>query len=270
VTKAYFKRTKDREPGFAKVRAVVAREAPDSSLLLTVEGEFFIDYAWDARTDQRAAKVTAEQFKVFKQRLKVAATALEKAWQLDNKNSRAAASRITVAMGLQENRAEVDRWFDRAKQADPNNLTAYRAKLLYLQPKWHGDAQGQDMLAFGRECAKAGNWEARVPFLLIEAHESLSKYPKGDRTDFASNPDPAYFALPGVWADVQSVYEPYLKRFPAAHAERSKYARLACWAGQWPEANRQFQVLGNNVDRAVFSNADELNRLRKEAAEKAK
>ncbi len=125
------------------------------------------------------------------------------------------------------------------------------------------------MLAFGRECVKAGNWDARVPFLLIEAHLALSEYPRGDRSTFAASPDPAYFAVSEVWDDVQSVYEPYLKRFPTAHRDRSKYARLACWASQWAEANRQFQVLGKNVDRSVFSSPDELSRLRKEAAEKA-
>ncbi len=138
VTKAYFNGTTDREPAFAKVRAVVAREAPDSSLLHTVEGQFYTDYAWDARTGAFANEVTAQQFQRFRERLKLAAAALEKAWQLDNKNSAAATSRITVAMGQQEKRADMERWFDRAKQADPNNLAAYRAKMMYLEPKWGG------------------------------------------------------------------------------------------------------------------------------------
>ena len=53
-----------------------------------------------------------------------------------------------VAMGLGEGRPEVERWFGRAVKADPDDLAAYRMKLLYLEPKWHGDAQGREMLEF--------------------------------------------------------------------------------------------------------------------------
>jgi TPR repeat protein len=272
MTAAYFRQNpgQGRNAAYGKVRAALDKHAAETALFYAVEGDFYTSYGWDARTGQLAAKVTDEQFRVFEERLKVAAKALEKAWELDNKSARVAARRITVAMGLNEERPVMEQWFERALKADPNNLAAYRAKLLYLTPKWHGDDQGRDVLEFARDCVKGGNWKARVPFLLIQAHEALSRYPRGNRTEYAHKPDPQYFAEPGVWTDVKSVYEPYLKLNPDAHADRSKYAMLAAWAGEWAVANAQFRQLGDKVVVSVFDSADELNRLRREAASRGR
>jgi hypothetical protein len=164
----------------------------------------------------------------------------------------------------------MEQWFERAVKADPNNLPAYKAKMLYLEPKWHGDREGRDLLEFARACGKSDNWKARIPLLLIEAHEALSRYPRGDRAFISRQPDPGYFASAEVWADVQSVYEPYLKMNPAAHADRSRYAKLAAWAGEWAVANAQFQQLEDKVVKSVFDSSDELDRLRREAASKGR
>jgi TPR repeat protein len=270
MTTAYFRlsQSQDRKAAYDKVRAVLDKHAAGTALFYAVRGDFYVTYAWDARTAQLASKVTDEQFRVFFERLEVAAEALEKAWELDDKSAHVAARRITVAMGLHEERPVVERWFERAVKADPNNLAAYQAKLVYLEPKWHGDDQGRDVLEFARECVKGGNWKARVPFLLIQAHEELSEYPRGDRTEWADKPDPRYFAQPDVWADVKSVYEPYLKLNPDAYADRSKYAMLAAWAGEWAVADAQFRQLGEKVVVSVFDSPAELDRLRREAASK--
>lgn len=273
MTSAYFdlnaNSNKDRKAGFDKVREVLDKHAAGTSLYYTVEGDFYTSYAWDARTGEFANKVTAEQFRVFEERLQFAAETLEKGWSLDNKNAVAASRRIAVAMGLGETRPDMELWFKRAVKADPDNINAYLAKMLYLEPKWHGDGQGQDMLEFARECGKSGNWKAEIPFLLIYAHEELSTYPRGDRDKYSSKPDPKYFAFPDVWTDVQSVYEPYLKLRPDHHAVRSKYALYAAWAGQWTVANDQFRQLGDKVVKSVFDSPDELERLRREASSKA-
>ena len=123
---------------------------------------------------------------------------------------------------------------------------------------------------FARECGKSDNWKARVPFLLVAAHATLSKYPRGDRGKFALKPDPQYFALPDVWADVKSVYEPYLKLNPDAHADRSTYAMLAAWAGEWALVEAQFEQLGEKVVKSVFDSPEELERLRREAASRGR
>lgn len=118
------------------------------------------------------------------------------------------------------------------------------------------------------ECSKGDNRKARILLLLIDAHEALSNYPLGNHNTFVRKPDPLYFAQPDVWADVKSVYEPYLRLNPYAHAKRSKYALLAAWAGQWAAADAQFKQLGDKVVKSVFDTPDELDRLRREATNK--
>jgi hypothetical protein len=250
------------------VRDILDKKAPNSSLRFTVEGEYYVDYAWDARTGLFADKVTPEQSKLFEQRLKLAASALEKAWELDKTNYWAAMRRITVAKGLGGPREVMERWFERATKAKPDTLHPYWAKLDYLEPKWHGSRDGREMLEFGRECVKGGNYKARIPFILIEAHMRLAQYPRGDRTFYSSKPDPGHFKEPGVWEDVRSVFEPYLKQSPDAHRDRSSYARLACWCFQWKEAKQQFRTLGDNLDRSAFESEEELTLLRNYAEER--
>jgi hypothetical protein len=118
------------------------------------------------------------------------------------------------------------------------------------------------MLAFGRECLQTGNWKARLPFILVEAHENLSQYNR-------DNPA-AYFTQPQVWPDIKSVFEPYLKQYPSAAYDRSRYALFACRCGQWDEAHRQFTQLGKDADVRPFGNPGTLEQLRREAAAKAK
>src|SRR5260370_39576567 len=97
------------------------------------------------------------------------------------------------------------------------------------------------MIAFGREMRDSKNWYGRLPVILIDVHEELSKYLD----------DPlAYWKRPGVWQDVQSVYRPYLNAWPDDAYMRSIYTRYTCQCGQWAEAKRQIGILG---DRAVAS-----------------
>ena len=270
LTTAYFQRTDDRQPGFDKVRAVLAKEAPDSAVQHTVEGRYLLAYAWDARSNKFASDVSADQFRLFKERLTAARTALERGWQADDRNYLAATSRISVAMGLGEKREVMEEWFTRAVKLNPSYKPAYQAKLTYLEPKWHGDKDGNEMVAFGRECLATGNWGTGVPLLAVSAHEQLSYYPRGDRREMGRTLDPAYFTQPGVWDDIRQVYEKYLTMFPTNAQYRSRYARLAAFCGRWAEAHRQFEKLGPNVVPSVFDSPDELDRLRKTAAGKGK
>jgi hypothetical protein len=250
----------DRKAVFDKINAELEQAAPGTSAVLTYQGVFNIHWAWDARGGGWANTVTQDGWRLFGQRLNDAATALEKAWELDPSNAEAATNMITVELGQGQGRPRMEKWFKRAINADPDNLTAYNHKLYYLEPKWHGSQE--DMLAFGRECLQDGNWKARVPFILVDAHEALSKYNRADPN--------AYFMQPGVWGDLKSVYDPYLKTYPNSLGDRSRFTLYACRCGQWDEANRQFAQLGDNFDLRVFQNKTNYDQLRKEAASKAK
>jgi hypothetical protein len=266
----YLKVNKDRKPGFDKVLAVVEKQLGDGSLAATLQGQFYVKYAWDARSAKWAKDVTEEQWKLFAERLQKAEKALTRAWRLDPKNGDAAATMLTVELGQGKGRSTMEKWYRRAMRADPNNYTAASRKLYYLEPKWHGDEKS--MLEFGRECLETRNWKGRLPFILIEAHLKLSHYPlaeKGKLAGYTRQPKPEYFQRPGVWKDVRAVYGAYLQLYPKAVPERSVYARLACWSGQWDEAHRQFKILGDSPRLVVFGGKQQYEKLRKEAEEKA-
>lgn len=254
--------TGDRLPAFQKLDADMAAAGVDESTRLTIKGEFYTSYAWDARGSGWASTVTEEGWKLFHERLKEAGAALTRAWTLDPKNSLAATEMLTVELGEGEGRTQLDLWFSRAMIADPDNYEACSSKLYYLEPKWRGS--WQEMLDFGHECAKTGHWAGKIPFILIQTHERFAReFHKTKQGDYKD-----YFKRPGVWEDIKSVYEPYLKLHPKAAKDRGKYARFACWSGDWAEGHRQFEILGTNVVLGAFENRAEYEYLRKDAAEK--
>jgi hypothetical protein len=132
-------------------------------------------------------------------------------------------------------------WWKRAMEADPDNYAACTSKLYFLEPRWDGSAA--DMIQFGRECLRGGNWEGRIPFILVDAHWKLAQ-DAPDRDE--------YFTQPEVWDDVRSVYEPYLTRHPDAVWDRSYYAYYATLCGKWDVARQQFEILGDNPELKPF------------------
>jgi hypothetical protein len=152
----------------------------------------------------------------------------------------------------------MEKWYQRAMEADPDNLEACRQKMYYLEPKWHGSAA--EMLEFGKQCFETRNWHGSIAFLLVDAHQSLSKYA----------PDAGqYFANDAVWSDIATVYSAYLDAYPDNNVVRSRYTAYACVAQKWTEANEQFNKLGDKADPSAFGTAGLMQGLKKQAAENA-
>jgi hypothetical protein len=235
------------------------------SHVLTVSGEALTRYAWDARGGGWAETVTPEGWRGFQERLRLARAALTEAWELDNTNSLAAASMITVCMGEGADRQEMERWFKRALDADPGNFNACSRKLTFLEPKWGGSAE--DMLAFGRELLRTSTdpRSVRLATVLVDVHWNLAASVGG-----GDAPEPAYFAeFPEAWEDVRQAYEAYLKQAPGSRYHRTRYAVIAAWAQRWAVADAQFDQLGERCSREVVPEGV-IKALREQAKQKAK
>ena len=229
------------------------------SKVLTATGDYAHSYAWDARGRGLAHTVTDDGWQLFGQRIAVARTALEQAFKLDPANGHAAALMLLVEKADDAGgRPAMEAWFDRAMEADPDNYSACWYKLEYLEPKWHGAADGSDMLEFGRELAGAARPGSRLPLILVEAHWRLSGY-----YAFAVNrsggpgrpPRAGYFEdNDQAWEDIASVYEPLLERIPQSRYHRTRYAAIATWCGQREAADQSFKELGDQYDRRVLDN----------------
>jgi tetratricopeptide (TPR) repeat protein len=259
IASAWMYLDKDRKIGIDQVAGVFSKARPDGTLPLLFIGSAYFKYAWDARGNGWASTVTAEGWKLMGERLLEAEAALIKVWERNPDDPQAPTLMIGVELGQGRGMDVMEKWFKRAMFADPDNLDACRKKMYYLEPKWHGSAE--HMLEFGRALLAGGNWDARLPFQLIDAHLTLAGY--------ASN-RAAYYKDEGVWKDVKAVYETYLKGHPDSPMERSWFAKLACWCGHFDVAHSQFQELGDKAVVTVFENRAGLDRLRAEAADKGR
>ena len=160
--------------------------------------------AWAARGTRPAAQVPAANFKLLAQHLQRAKSALMQAWQLDPKNPEAPTRMITVMRGLDSERTEMEIWFRRAMHCDPNNYSACRRKLSYLDPRWNGSEK--DLLEFGHACVTSTNWGGQVPLILADAHKAIQVV--------LFNLEPArsgYWLRPGVWTDVKASFERFFQ-----------------------------------------------------------
>lgn len=249
----------DRAAGADRVAVPLEKERPKSNLAWVLRGRVYTEAAWDARGRGWASSVTEEGWKGMAKRLAAAEEALAKAHAMDPADPEPPTQMLVVELGQGKGADVMEAWFRKAMIADPDNMKACNHKMYYLEPKWHGSPG--DMLAFGRELLEAGNWEARLPYQLIDAHLTLAGYQKDQA---------AYWKADDVWKDVQAVYLAALKRDPKADFDRSWYARLASWCGRWKEAKEQFDLLGERAVVRAFKDQAELDRLRAEAAEKGK
>jgi hypothetical protein len=241
------------EPFYQQFAPLVEAALPGKPQPLIFKGKFYTEWAWEARGDDTADKVTRPGWKFFAERLQVAEETLTKAYEMDPADPAAATEMLSVELGQGKGNDVMEKWFKRAMEADPDNYTACYSKLYYLEPKWHGSPK--EMLDFANECLRSGNYRGRLPMILADAHNSLAAYlPQKE----------IYFADPAVWRDIQRVYEPFLRVKPDDTFDRSAYCRYACWSGQWAVAAKQFEILGNNVDTRWIKR-DERNGLRKEA-----
>jgi tetratricopeptide (TPR) repeat protein len=165
----------------------------------------------------------------------------EEAWKLDPTDVRGPRVMIILKIKQGGDREEMETWFRRAVEANPDEPDVYRRKLIYLSPERHGTHE--DMLAFGRECLKSENWRAGTPMILVQVQRQLADE-SADGSEYLHRPD--------VWADIRDVYEGGLLSFPEDTRRRSEYAKLATQCGRWDVAHKQFDILGDKPDMDVF------------------
>jgi len=235
------------------------KDGGDPARLLLIAGEFWTNYAWDARTSEWSNKVSQEGWSLFEKRLPFAAEALEAAWKLDQGDPNIAIVMMQVELGQGKGRDRLETWFRRAMDADPDSYCACAQKLLYLEPKWYGEPE--DVIQFGYKCLATNNWASRIPFILLDGHTRLAKQMDDPK---------AYWKIPDVWSDIQKLYEACLKANPNSKGDLSCYAMYAYRAEQWKLANELFTKVGDNPDLQMMKcTMAEYQNMRQRATEEA-
>jgi len=229
---------------YNQVSATLSTSGAKPAVGALVKAEFYLQYAWIARGHAAADKVTEEGWRLFGERLGVAEKALDEAWSLDPYDEQIPTLMISICLGQQKPRAEMEKWFDRAMKLDPNNYRAARAKLHFLLPEWYGSRE--DMLEFGHQCVAATNWGGHVPLILVDAHSQFyDSLPADDRR--------GYWTLPDVWPDIKAGYERFAQTEPDATKFRYPYAGYAVRCGQWADFQDQIRIIQEN-DRKLNVN----------------
>ncbi|HEY1790798.1 MAG TPA: hypothetical protein VGJ73_21800 [Verrucomicrobiae bacterium] len=228
---------KEATNAYDQIEDALARQSGAQVMADFVKATFYLRYAWLARGHGASDQVTPEGWRLFSERLKIARKALEHAWSRDPQEPQIPTLMISIVQGEQSGRPEMEKWFARAMQADPNNYAACRAKLHFLLPQWYGTRD--DMLAFGRECVASTNWGGEVPLILVDAHSEFVTTLSGqDRQD--------YWFAPDVWPDIQSAYQKYAQLNPDETRFRYPYAWYALECGQTNAFVQQIKLIRQN------------------------
>jgi hypothetical protein len=217
--------------------------SPDSALAMTIRGHYLWRralYDQEDNTGDMRGGPTGDP-------VQQARECLEHAWETDPSLVEACKSMIAIPNGVPGDIKE--RWFRRGRAADPDDKSICITMMQSLQGGRRGPAD--DVLTLCRALMAEGNWRARVPFALLEAHAQFGPL-RGE----------THFLDPVVWNDLNRLFDGYLRAFPDDDHERTVYAWWACRCRQWEAANRQFERLGDKAVIHFFKSKDKLDRLR--------
>jgi hypothetical protein len=233
---------------------------PADPLPALLRASVLIGYAWDARGNDSAAETTSTRHDVFGDRMDAADEELAKAIALDPLSPSIATLVLAVELGQAHGRARMESWFAYGAAVDPGNLDVHMAKLHYLEPRWYGSAA--EMLDFGRRCVAEGDWALKKPLVLGGAHFELAYQQAEDMAGYFAGNDQAC-------ADVRSAYEPFLERYPDAAYERSAYALMLYYCGDYTAADRHFRTLGGDGRIGPYKSRPHYESVRIDAAARA-
>jgi hypothetical protein len=130
-------------------------------------------------------------------------------------------------------------------------------KLEYLEPKWGGSVE--EMVQFGREMGKKGNWAGGMPLALDEAHWRAARDSPGARRLI---PDRSYFNTKEVWSDLQPIYEEQIRRHPDSRLWRTKYMLVAAYSEHWDIARDLLEKMKGDPSNRIIG--DPVKEVKKE------
>ncbi len=229
---------------------------PNDRETLHYRARFQINQAVGELGKKRLADLPTSDAASIRRRLNDAQAALTRAWELapDHADS-AAATMMLLVISLQGGKelSELNLWFRRAIEANPDNWDACKNKLEYLRTDPNGSVE--QMVAFGRECAASNLWRGGITGMLPLAYQQAAARAT-DKRRFLSRSD--------IWEDLRMYFETSIELYPGLSDEsRSFYAKFACDAGQWAQAAKQFHAIGPHPDYGPFGGQVEFETAKK-------
>ena len=209
---------------------------PQSVTALMAQASFLTKYAWRARGDDYGDKVTADGWRLFRERLERAQSALTLAEGLKQKCPMWWRNQMVVALGMDWDRGKFEKLYAEAKAFDPDFI-AYDIRLAqYLMPRWHGEP-GDWEAAAEREISRPGlglEGYARVVMEQVGYYENIFRDSKAS------------------WPKTRDGLEEMRRKYPEWHGLANMYALLACLAGDRPTAQKLFTEIGLQIELGAW------------------
>ena len=171
---------------------------PESHFPFTVRGMHFLERARFLDGANQTLLLSEPQRQEFNSFLRNAQADLEKAVELYGNDPGPPAALTALSLHLKLPRTDMEKWFKLAVDIDPRWLGAYRAKLLYLSPRWNGSDQMMAQFAyqcFEDEAADSNTYIVALDYLKLKS-DQLGKGFKG--AQFLLAPDIYKMMITGV------------------------------------------------------------------------
>ena len=245
-------RCRDNEPeGMWQLHETIdeawERAEPQSVTARVAHADFLTTYAWHARGDGVASKVSAEGARLFQERLAAAQVALDAAKGLKPQCPMWWAVEMRVAQGQGWKRADFVRVMLEARQVAPKFSYYDIAVAKYLAPQW---------------CGKPGEWEKaaeadiqRPGGLGLEGYTRVVCQMRG----FYDN---IFHDSQASWPKTKAGFEVMQKRYPESLGNLSTYCQVACTAGDRALAQKLFGELNGYVDQLVWGSPSDYEQCR--------
>lgn len=222
------------------------KSKPESITPRVAMAKNLVSFAWKARGNDYADKVSQASWKLFFQRLNEAVTTLTSAKALKEQCPVWWSALLQAELGLQVKRAQYDATFAAATQAWPGYAAFYFRRANYLLPRWNG-TPGEWEKDLGNSADKIAGEEGDMLYAQVvwNMHQSIS----------STNMFQEYQLS---WNRVDRGFEAIGKRFTDSLAARNEAAHLAVLGRDNAAAKKYFDQTAGRVDLTCWDSKDDF------------
>ena len=213
-------------------------------------GRILYEYAWKARSNKLAYKVTEEGWKLFSEGLAESEKILNEAKNLPEKCPYWYLAMQTVALGQSWNRERYDELFKEAIKFEPKYWDYYTAKAHYLLPRWCGEIGEWEQ--FAEEISdRVGGKEGSIIYGYI--CQALCKFYKQEKCFMET--DVSWKKMKQGFYDREELYGTSIRNL-------NVFCKYVWYADDRKTAKELFKRIGDNYDKQVWKSKVNLDRAK--------
>ncbi|MFA5780494.1 MAG: hypothetical protein WC947_10210 [Elusimicrobiota bacterium] len=226
------------------------KKNPDSISARVGLGRILYEYAWKARSNKLAYKVTEEGWELFRKRLAESEKILNEAKNLPEKCPYWYRAIQTVALGQSWNRERYDELFEEAIKFELEYWDYYTAKAHYLLPRWHG--RPGEWEQFAEEISdRVGGKKGSIIYGYI--CQTIGKFYKQEKC--LTETDVSWEKLKQGFYDREELYGTSIRNL-------NVFCKYAWHADDRKTAKELFKRIGDNYDKQVWKSKVNLDRAK--------